>query len=120
MDTLVKLTNTELKPFKTAFEKRVNAHKIDKIHAQTRDQIKQGFTFDGHTSSLSAAAQANWQALLGLYNADLFTDQHISTKDEGPYQLTKNKLKPFIHAAYNALNHALNSGRHKKANLNNL
>ena len=99
---------------KVQYEQALYREKIAVIDRDTQREVVKGFSFDGHTFSLSQNAQLNWQGLLLLHQVGLFEDQEISTKMDESYLLVKEKLLGFITAGKEKLTAALAAGRTKK------
>lgn len=103
-------------PAETAIEDRLTA-KILEIDVQARQQIRAGFTYDGATFSLSAAAQANWTGLLTAHNAGFMTfPVAVSTIDDNEYLVQDVQ---FFAAAFNHVSNILQTGRLLKTSAKN-
>jgi len=90
------------------------SNSIKTIDENTKKEILKGFEFDGQTFSLSANAQINWQGMLSLKTASLFSPTEISTIDDQVYLLTISKLDAFIIAGRDKLQLKLAEGRSSK------
>jgi len=92
---------------KTIDQRRKN--RIAEIDKTSRETIKKGFSYDGEKFSLSAAAQSNWNSLIGLHNAGLAPFPiECSTIDDGVYNITS---LDFFAAAFTAFGGRLKTGR---------
>jgi hypothetical protein len=93
-------------------EKPIGQKLKEKIHAidsKSQSLIRDGFTYDGETFSLSDKAQANWAALLAANAAGLLTlPIEVSTKDDDAYMVTS---LGFFSAALGAVIGTLQGGR---------
>ena len=114
---LVPVSAAVLATAKAEFEAEEKAAKSKTIDSETEAKIAEGFAFDGHTFSLSPHAQTNWQGIWLAYQANIFKDQEVATRQGGTYSLKKAKVSDFVKAAHKAVTDALKSGRTKKAKL---
>jgi hypothetical protein len=101
-----------------AVEKRKERELYD-LDFEAKVKIKEGFSFDNNSFSLSSNAQLNWQNIMSMKQMGLFQNLEISTKDNQPYLLTEDKVVLFIKAYYNTLNAILADNRKKKQDIIN-
>lgn len=78
------------------------------IDLTTEIIIKQGFTFEGYTFSMSANAQINWSNLLNI--PDGMFPLPVMSINEEVYMLSLANRQNFYLSALNSKNNALQSG----------
>jgi hypothetical protein len=86
------------------------AAKIKEIDKRTQELIESGFSFDGHSFSLSLSAQVNWIGLKVM--SELLTwPIEITTVDDGAYELQQVNLLAFAATAAATVQSHLAAGR---------
>jgi hypothetical protein len=93
----------------------VKQQKMDQIDAKTAKLVSVGFDFDGHTFSLSLAAQQNWTGLQVAisqgYLSEVAFPFEIATLDNGTYDLQWEDAPTFFQNVLSALSTRLAAGR---------
>lgn len=94
---------------------------IEAIDAKTQEIISRGFSYDGHTFSLSVPAQANWNALVTrLLCGKLSFPYSVTTFDDIEYTLlTVQSFNDFIDAAVYGVGYPIAIGRYYKVYVKN-
>lgn len=87
------------------------------IDAKTQALIRQGFTFDGRSFSLSVNAQMNWSGLK-TFEGLLSWPVAITTNDDSEYSLSQANLTAFTGTGLGTVSAHYGSGRALKLQVN--
>lgn len=85
----------------------------NEIDGKSLAMLAPGFSFDGHTFSLSIPAQTNWNTLKDS-EADFTWPVDVTTIDNDTYSLAQADLSDFWAEARDAVKDILDSGRQLK------
>jgi hypothetical protein len=121
-NSVVEMDQTEKDAVDAVNIPSIKEQKLSQIDARTAELIDSGFDFDGHTFSLSLAAQQNWTGLQVAvaqgYLPEAAFPFEIATLDNKAYELAWADAPSFFQGVLGAISTRLAEGRALKKQVN--